>query len=332
MQMGRWFGYRDGYEDICRIYMTAEAESWYAHISEATDELREEFKRMKAAGMSPKDFGLCVRSHPESLIVTARNKMRTGTRVLRQVSLEGRLVETSILLNNPEVIRQNFASLEAMVLEASKFSQKADTKPGYIWQGVPAQYVLQFVERFQNHPASQLTEKRPLKDYIGWLESQGIGKWDIVLVTLAKKGQSNIEVGVGDFQVITQKRKVTEYPDKGGNGIALNKRRVAYRGLEKAGLSARKISQVEDNYSGKNIPDHAYRSVRNRPLLMLHLLDCRLNDNPLFEQGIVAYGISFPGEAGSRRPQKLVEYVVNTVWWQNEYPDLLDTEEENEDE
>ena len=105
MQMGRWFGYRDGYEELCRIYMTSETASWYAHISDASDELRDEFRRMKAAGMSPSDFGLCVRSHPESLIVTARNKMRKGILVTREVSLEGRLVETAMLLNSPESVR-----------------------------------------------------------------------------------------------------------------------------------------------------------------------------------------------------------------------------------
>ena len=52
MQMGRWFGYRDGYADVCRIYMTSGATSWYKHISDVMEELREEFRRMKAAGMS----------------------------------------------------------------------------------------------------------------------------------------------------------------------------------------------------------------------------------------------------------------------------------------
>lgn len=77
MQMGRWFGYRDGYADICRIYMSGETASWYGYISDVMEELREEFRRMQAAGMTPKDFGLAVRSHPDSLVVTARNKMRT---------------------------------------------------------------------------------------------------------------------------------------------------------------------------------------------------------------------------------------------------------------
>jgi len=39
MQMGRWFGYRDGYADLCRVYMHPEAVSWYSHISSVTEEL-----------------------------------------------------------------------------------------------------------------------------------------------------------------------------------------------------------------------------------------------------------------------------------------------------
>ena len=60
MQMGRWFGYRDGYADLCRIYMTNEAASWYQHIAAASEELRDEFVRMDRANLTPKDFGLAV--------------------------------------------------------------------------------------------------------------------------------------------------------------------------------------------------------------------------------------------------------------------------------
>ncbi len=332
MQMGRWFGYRDGYEDLCRIYMTAEAFSWYAHISDATEELREEFRRMKAAGMSPKDFGLCVRSHPESLIVTARNKMRTGKIVPRQISLEGRLVETSILIKTSEIVNQNLATLDALVLEAKQFGRVGKSDFGHFWTDVPAKFILQFIDRFHNHPASQITEKSPLKEYIARTNTQGEMDWDVVLVSLQNDTSGTLVQNVGNLDVISQKRTVSDYPKRGDNGIALNKRRVASRGLEKAGLSEDDVLKAKANHTGKNIPDRVYRKYRSHPLLMLHLLDCRSDDDvPLFEKGIVAYGISFPGEAGSKRPEKLVEYVVNTIWWKNEYLDLLD-EEEIEDE
>src|ERR1035437_5044419 len=61
LQMGRWFGYRDGYDDLCRVWLSDEATHWYRHISFAADELRSEIRRMQALSLTPKDFGLKVR-------------------------------------------------------------------------------------------------------------------------------------------------------------------------------------------------------------------------------------------------------------------------------
>ena len=79
-QMGRWFGYRDGYVDLCRVWMPEEAQGWYQHIAESIEELRNELTRMQSVNATPKEFGLKVRSHPDALMVTARNKMGSGTR------------------------------------------------------------------------------------------------------------------------------------------------------------------------------------------------------------------------------------------------------------
>jgi len=334
MQMGRWFGYRTGFEDLCRIYMTEEAVSWYAHISRVTEELREEFKRMEQAKMTPQNFGLCVRRHPETLIVTARNKMRTGRTVIRQVSLQGRLVETSVLFKTHDVISENYSSFKEVARKLVKLPVQQDNQPGYLYANVPVSLVTTFIHSFNNHPASQLTESRPIIDYAEWLESKGVTHWDVVIISLQKKGGDNLEVSLSNLTIISQKRTISDFPS---NGIALNKRRVASRGHEKTGLTEQEINDAESTYllnnpDRKNFPDSIYRGKRKKPLLMLHILDCRKKvepDIPLFENGIIAYGISFPGEAGSRRSERLVEYEVNTVWWDNNYSDLLDEEDSN---
>ena len=78
MQMGRWFGYRTGYENLFKIWMPDDSIGWYSHITQASNELREEIAKMNRLGATPKDFGLKVRAHPTSLIITARNKMKHG--------------------------------------------------------------------------------------------------------------------------------------------------------------------------------------------------------------------------------------------------------------
>ncbi|MCB9147562.1 MAG: Z1 domain-containing protein [Caldilineaceae bacterium] len=348
MQMGRWFGYRDGYADLCRIYMTAEAESWYVHISDATDELREEFRRMKAAGMSPKDFGLCVRSHPESLIVTARNKMRSGTPIAREISLEGRLVETSVLLKQTDVLEANSRLLANIIDEMLKVKKPLNNisppdfriPSGYLWSDIPVSIIQKFVENFRNHPASQLTNPTPLKHYINLLKKDGLFFWDVILISPDKKDAPG--KNINGLEVKFQTRTVSKFRDI---GIAINKekRRVGYAIQESAGLPIDNVIHAENQFIIENplknsIPGSVYRKLRAelgwKPLLILHMLDCEEEKGKsLFSGGIVAYGISFPGEGGSGRPQKLVEYIVNTIWWKNEYLDILDEEEEeSEDE
>src|SRR5206468_2672681 len=58
LQMGRWFGYRDGYADLCRLWITDEAAQWYAHITSATEELCEEIKQMRQQNATSMTFGL----------------------------------------------------------------------------------------------------------------------------------------------------------------------------------------------------------------------------------------------------------------------------------
>jgi len=337
MQMGRWFGYRDGYSDLCRVYMPAEAASWYAHISEATEELRTEFARMKLAGMTPRDFGLCVRSHPQSLIVTARNKMRTGTKVLRAINLEGRLIETSVLLSKTDVFESNFELLKSTIKRIKSTASVVENKNtlGYIWANVPLEFFADFVEAFINHPAAMLTDAKPIKQYLEILINNGILTGDVLLPRLSRK--SNLAQAFEGLDIYLPRRTVTSYYD---HGIEFNKRRVGEAKQEAGGLSAEEIYRIEEEYGAavktKSTPGAVYRSYKadhgGKPLLILHLLDCVFEGKSIREGGVAAFGISFPGKAGTRRPENLVEYVVNTIWWRNEFQYLIEEEDDIEDE
>jgi len=95
MQMGRWFGYRHGYLDLCRLYTTNELVDWYRHVALAEVELRREFDYMVRAGLTPENYGLRVRTHAGGMIVTALNKMGWNQRV--ELSCAGTLIQTTHL-------------------------------------------------------------------------------------------------------------------------------------------------------------------------------------------------------------------------------------------
>ena len=93
MQMGRWFGYRPDYEDLCRLYIPKESKDHYKVTAEAITELREELKHMQDLNKTPADFGLKVRRHPSSFAITAANKMKTAQTVTHFHNLSGMNIE-----------------------------------------------------------------------------------------------------------------------------------------------------------------------------------------------------------------------------------------------
>jgi hypothetical protein len=327
LQMGRWFGYRDGFADICRIYMSSKAAGWYGHISTVIEELRDEFKRMKAAKLTPDEFGLCVRAHPESLIVTARNKMRTGKIIPRQIGLEGRLVETKALSRSS--IEHNFGAFRQLLkhLNANETRGMNNVGQNYFWSGVDHTHVRGFIEGVINDPESDLTEKIPLLDYIQWLSENGYSKWDVIVCSV-EYGESNLGPFVEEGLEIKYQYRTVDSNDR---RIKFPNRRVATVGTEKTGLSDSKIERAKNESTGKTISDSLFRKERDKPLLMLHLIDCRdaeKREEPLFESGVVGWGLSFPGVAGNGRPKKLVQYMVNTRYWQQEYGQEIESEED----
>ena len=75
LQMGRWFGYRHGYEDLPRIWMTEGMRENFQRLALVEHEIREEIADYARHNATPMDFAVRIRVFP-GLAVTARSKMR----------------------------------------------------------------------------------------------------------------------------------------------------------------------------------------------------------------------------------------------------------------
>jgi hypothetical protein len=333
MQMGRWFGYRPGYEDLCRVFMPGVAAGWYAHISEVTEELRDEFREMELANLTPKHFGLKIRSHPDSLIVTARNKMRSGETVYRQIDLSEKLIETDKLFREIEKIELNRKVFTALLTKLIGEKQPEITRySNYLWKEIPVDIVLNFINAFNNHPASLRTQTGPVSEYIMARKNDELKLWDVVFINKAKAVPEDREKPAEGIDIGWQIRSEGSKGDAPANCIIIGKKaRVGQTIDEMEGLSETEINKANENWNNnpeksKNITGRYFRGVRSRPLLMIHLLKIKEeSSNRTVCEGVVAYGISF---SKSLYSTNLVRYVVNTTWWKNEFGDDLEGDED----
>jgi len=326
MQMGRWFGYRNDFDDLCRIYMTKKSCNWYKHIAEATEELRDDFKKMEKAGLTPKEFGLSVRSHPKALLVTAKNKMLSSKKVTAKVSLSGKQIETSILVNNKNKILENIKTMDRLILDSDRFSRFKPEKSNYLSIGVDKDIIRSFIENFINHPASYMTDSKSVLSYIDILSKNNLNTWDVLLVNNSHENESPIMHKFDLYSVNAVRRTVASDVTK---SLTSKKRRFAASSWEASGLSQSDKDLARSKYKGKSTPGNAYRQYRKNPLLMVFLVDARDNEKSqvsVVESGAPGWSISFPWLDKSIDESDHVEYMVNTKYWNEQYGDILEDE------
>ena len=323
MQMGRWFGYRPGYEDLCRVWIPADGVGWYAHIHEAMDDLQSQLKRMELAKATPEQFGLAVRSHPESLIVTARNKMGTGREFPMKVGLAGKLVETTRIRSDGEQLVRNRRAGRDLVA-AMKVLGLAEDHPsrGTLYRSVPVDLVRDFLRVFRADAADPLTDPRLMSDYIDARADGELKVWDVLLASAQKADASSDDLaGVG---MRAFGRSVGEADLRQGVlAISGTSRRVGSPGDERVGLTSEQIDAAisafheeckrEGREPPKTLPPRIFCEIRGRrPLIILRFVDPKMPDDRKLKSpgNVLAWSICFPP---SDVQGGTVEYVVNTI-------------------
>lgn len=332
MQMGRWFGYRQGYDDLCRVYLSEESKGWYAHIAEATEDLRQQVKQMRRDGFSPKDFGLYVRAHPDALIITALNKMRHAQKMTFKVSFDGVQRETHILPSVVEIMEKNLQKMAALYTSLQNGNLKCVKSDSSIcWRDVPLDQIIDFIADFRFHRELQGT-KDSLLSYARAVSDRH-PLWDVGFISLTGKAPSQQYLPMADQtrQVGKMNDKV-KVPSEEDGWYVGNKQKIAGTGVEKVGLNDAEIEKALEiaRENGRDKPtdrDYRHKNVRGRPLLILHLLelfDKKGDVTTVLASNVPAIGFSFPATGDFRS----VDCVVNKVWLQN---DMIDSPDEEDD-
>lgn len=330
LQMGRWFGYRPNYEDLFKIWMAKEAIDWYGYIAGAANELKNEIAKMKVANQTPMNFGLKVRQDPNSLIVTARNKMRTGTLVKRPVTVSGKLLETPRLKADNVILETNARAFRQFVDSLSVLGKLDGTLKPYYWHEVPKSAIAQLLRDFETHPWHLAFQGRALADYIED-KMDDVG-WDVALVTdgAGESYAEGLKYGDSHLFIKTTERRNVIADDK-MISISGTKVRVGSGGCTRVGLSDEQVSiakerfKEQDSKKNKGMSDSAYLIKERAPLLMLHIIQVDLDEKESSNKDVphflFALGVGFP-DTGTE--SETANYVVNRVDQKN----WMDTDED----
>ncbi len=196
MQMGRWFGYREKYIDVCRLYTTAELIEWFTHIAAASEELQQEFRQMVNIGATPKEYGLKVRSHP-AMLVTSAVKMRHGTEM--RLSFSGAISETIIFKRDVNWIQKNHDVITAWLKTLEPFALGGNLVGGYNWQ-VDVDAIIELLSNYHSHDDAKRADMGLIQRYILAQSKKGeLVKWTVRLISSGLAEASRIKIL--DFQV-----------------------------------------------------------------------------------------------------------------------------------
>lgn len=313
MQMGRWFGYRPGYEDLCRIFMPADRISDFANIIQATEELFGDFKLMAEYNRTPNDFGLAVRENPNSILqVTARNKQKNVREFFFSMRLDGKLKETSYLRSGSADVEANIGAVKNIV---KSLGQPDDERhnDNFIWRRVDKLKVISFLEEFRTISDDRLglTSRMPM-DFIEQYAKSRSTEWDVALYS-----GTGSKFDMGQNIVINKVRRKLALK---GSLYELGNRRVSSGDAEAIAIEDREQRKI---LAGKG---QETREAMERPLLMLYILEQSNGEkNP---EAIAAFAVSFPGSVLSN--DETIRLKINTVYYQRLFEQIQNQDESDD--
>ncbi len=197
LQMGRWFGYRTGYEDLPRIWMTPSLADAFRHLATVEHEMRDDIDRYQRENLTPVDVAVRIRTHP-ALRITAK----MGAAQPAYVLYAGRRLQTRYF-NHRDVdwLRANQRATEELLKDARQHGKSKDSVGAAIlFRDVPVSVVKKFLASYRVHGDSPDLDTELMIRYIDRQlasDPPTLKQWSVAVVS----GDTGDRVDVGGVDV-----------------------------------------------------------------------------------------------------------------------------------
>ncbi len=348
MQMCRWFGYRDGWKDLCKVYMPVESYDHYNFIAGAINDLYIELDNMKDKNLTPSHFGLKVKEHPGALLVTARNRMENAISDVIKIGFHGQRVRRMRFKNDKEVNKNNLKKTESFLSLIAEKSEKSYVRESLIFHDVGHNSVIDLINDLD------LPEDRyGNKALINHIKSLRKFKLKNFKVALYNQKTTRLPRWMKDEKYKDEASKAFQEYEFFGEKINTPMRAVKTNGHEIFGsrselgvgsdegifLDTKSYNKLKERgevaprpYITGNVIDQGEETIRNFPCLIIYLFSISYSNNEgyvvPFDFPCVGLSLSFPilsshkdltsDELKDLNKDSKTAYKVNAVYQQME--------------
>lgn len=276
MQMGRWFGYRRGYELYPRIWMTEDTIKKFGFLAQLEADLRDDLRQFMDGSARPVDFGPRVKNSPRVswMKITAKNRMQGA--VVADMDFSGTNIQTVLFEQDKEVLENNLF-VTKQFLERLGEGSLSDSGDSIVWRGVSFSNLKEnLLTPYKFHPNASVFNR--IDTFSEWFEKSikeaGYTNWNIVVAgTDPSKSSDTWNVPGGCVGKIERSKKQRSIQD---NSINIGVLRAPKDLLE----DVKRELINEEEWNPKSSSDNEYvRAMRKKagldktPLLIIYRID-----------------------------------------------------------
>lgn len=211
LQMGRWFGYRIGWLDVCRVYTTKDYLNDFVNVGKAIERFKKDLNVMYAQNLNPREVGQRIMYSP-NLIPTSRNKMYNAK--LAKISLSNGVQQ--IITFKKEYIKSNFAYLNEFIKGLGEGEVRENNK--VVFKNQPVDIVLKYLLNYHENALGMEYGQISINNWINYIkkvnDSGELKNWTIVLSSGIKDSLN--EVDVAGYKIKKSRRTLRVFGDPKG--------------------------------------------------------------------------------------------------------------------
>lgn len=224
LQMGRWFGYRPGYEDLPRIWMPRDLKLRFRSLALVEQEIRDDIEQYRLRDLTPMELAVRIRAIP-GMAITAANKMRAARRCA--VSYWGTHRQTFRFAHTDvHLLERNWAAGSELVSRIESLGLRdPDAVDRKLWRNVPKSSVRRFLEAYLVEPTHADLLPAMLLPFVDGNDPR-LSRWNVGIVESGRGRDSDAPLGtIGSVRTVNRARL------KDTNGIADIKALMSRRDL-----------------------------------------------------------------------------------------------------